>query len=560
MSAPGDEDDERLLTTDYYSLLNVSRDAKEDEITNAFRQLSKIYHPDKHYTPRKKKLAQNLFTKIKHAHEVLKDKHKRAIYDMYGESGLRTEDLEVISRTKSPAEIIAEYERLQREREERRLEQRTNPKGNISVTVNATDLFDSYDSEYDYYSASTSIDISGMSVSQSVECPLTVKDTVIIGGELSTHNGTGDGIFVTTWRRLTSDKSWAELEMGVGGQMSGSVKFFRQISPPCFLTIAGGLQQVRGGFKPTLVSLLAYQFDKNLQGRITWNALAPSSVATTISYSSEKNHALFTVHIGIKNSFLSASYTRKLLEDEGRIRGAFRIGTYGYVIEYGVEKKITKFSFLKATMVVGLPVGVVVKFRLMRGNQTFNFRVNLSEGLNPSAVFYGTILPSLAYFGIRKMIIMPYLKRQKERDIERKRSENAEKLSERKKEAESAIELMKESFERCIEIEEKKNGLIIIQALYGNLEASESSELYIDVTVPVQVLVKESKLILTDNSTRSYLPGFYDPCIGEDNKLFIRYKFHHRLHQVTLSDNEPIRLPQQKHFMKDELGGSSTRS
>ena len=36
--------------------------------------------------------------------------------------------MEVISRTKTPAEIIAEYERFQQEQEERRLRQRTNPK------------------------------------------------------------------------------------------------------------------------------------------------------------------------------------------------------------------------------------------------------------------------------------------------------------------------------------------------------------------------------------------------------------------------------------------------
>lgn len=36
--------------------------------------------------------------------------------------------LKVVSRTKTPAEIMAEYERFQREQEERRLQQRTNPK------------------------------------------------------------------------------------------------------------------------------------------------------------------------------------------------------------------------------------------------------------------------------------------------------------------------------------------------------------------------------------------------------------------------------------------------
>lgn len=37
-----------------------------------------------------------------------------------------------------------------RERLERRLQQRTNPRGNVVVNINATDLFTTYDDEFDY--------------------------------------------------------------------------------------------------------------------------------------------------------------------------------------------------------------------------------------------------------------------------------------------------------------------------------------------------------------------------------------------------------------------------
>ena len=57
----------------------------------------------------------------------------------------------------------------------------------------------------------TSIEINNMSIFQSVECPLTVKDTVIVGGNLQSRNGTGAGAFLATWRRLTSDKGWMEV-------------------------------------------------------------------------------------------------------------------------------------------------------------------------------------------------------------------------------------------------------------------------------------------------------------------------------------------------------------
>ena len=53
--------------------------------------------------------------------------------------------MKVVSRTKSPREILEEYECLQEEREKRRLEQSTNPRGNVLVGVDATDIFDRFD-------------------------------------------------------------------------------------------------------------------------------------------------------------------------------------------------------------------------------------------------------------------------------------------------------------------------------------------------------------------------------------------------------------------------------
>lgn len=37
-----------------------------------------------------------------------------------------------------------------------------------------------------------SIEVSGMSFVQSIEAPVTTRDTLIMSGNLSTHNGTGE--------------------------------------------------------------------------------------------------------------------------------------------------------------------------------------------------------------------------------------------------------------------------------------------------------------------------------------------------------------------------------
>ena len=114
-----------------------------------------------------------MFSKLKHAHEVLSDPHKRAIYDCLGEKGLREQEWEIVQRVKTPQEIREEYENLARAREERRLQQLTNPTSNVTMTVNATDLFDRYlyDEEYDEYidSGWPNLEVSKLSISQSIQ-------------------------------------------------------------------------------------------------------------------------------------------------------------------------------------------------------------------------------------------------------------------------------------------------------------------------------------------------------------------------------------------------------
>jgi len=42
-----------------------------------------------------------------------------------------------------------------------------------------------------------------------------------------------------------------------------------------------------------------------------------------------------------------------------------RVSSFGALVEYGCEKKITQFSNLSASIVVGVPSGVTLKLRLL---------------------------------------------------------------------------------------------------------------------------------------------------------------------------------------------------
>ncbi|XP_068842102.1 dnaJ homolog subfamily C member 11 [Capricornis sumatraensis] len=547
--------EEELDNEDYYSLLNVRREASCEELKAAYRRLCMLYHPDKHRDPELKSQAERLFNLVHQAYEVLSDPQTRAIYDIYGKRGLEMEGWEVVERRRTPAEIREEFERLQREREERRLQQRTNPKGTISVGIDATDLFDRYEEEYEDVSGSgfPQIEINKMHISQSIEAPLTASDTAILSGSLSTQNGNGGGSINFALRRVTSAKGWGELEFGAGdlqGPLFG-LKLFRNLTPRCFVTTHCALQFSSRGIRPGLTTILARNLDKNTVGYLQWRWGVQSAMNTSIVRDTKTSHFTVALQLGIPHSFALISYQHKFQDDDQtRVKGSLKAGFFGTVVEYGAERKISRHSVLGAAVSVGVPQGVSLKIKLNRASQTYFFPVHLTDQLLPSAVFYATVGPLVVYFALHRLVIRPYLRAQKEKELEKQRESTATDILQKKQEAEAAVRLMQESVRRIIEAEESRMGLIIVNAWYGKFvnDKSKKSEKVkvIDVTVPLQCLVKDSKLILTEAS-KAGLPGFYDPCVGEEKNLKVLYQFRGVLHQVMALDSEALRIPKQSH-------------
>ena len=65
----------------FYEILEIEKDASEQEIKLAYRRLAKKYHPDLNKDDPK---AKDKFIEIKNAYDMLIDPRKREIYDQVG--------------------------------------------------------------------------------------------------------------------------------------------------------------------------------------------------------------------------------------------------------------------------------------------------------------------------------------------------------------------------------------------------------------------------------------------------------------------------------------------
>jgi len=140
---------------DLYGLLGVNRDASLDEIKTAYRTRSRIFHPDKHSSQdqERQQEAVLIFHRIKRAHDVLSDETLRTVYDIYGLEGLdslgpditnndsSSSNMQIILRGRTPREMRQELEDMKREKEKKRMQERSNPRSTFIVGINACQLF-----------------------------------------------------------------------------------------------------------------------------------------------------------------------------------------------------------------------------------------------------------------------------------------------------------------------------------------------------------------------------------------------------------------------------------
>ncbi|KAI8588634.1 hypothetical protein BDZ88DRAFT_463060, partial [Geranomyces variabilis] len=587
---------------DYYAVLNVDRGASEEDIKNAFRRLALIFHPDKTHLQEDKLAAERKFEKIQKAHDVLSNPAKRHIYDLYGAEAAET-SWEIGARGGSRDDIRAEYERQSRAHQEMAAESLAKSKGEIHLSLNASQLFDPdmrrrrrrrlplgrFEPLAEPTRGLPDIlqwpEVTQAFVKHSWETQISQQTGLVVEGDVMARNGIGVGNVTGTLRHIVSPLLWGELSGTVGQSPSATAKVVKNFSTESFATLTATGTTIAA--PPIAVATLGRKLTSTLTGYFTFQSgewqLGPWGADQDFRHRSACSLGLMRrvdkaqwnteIQAGIASSHISFTYVRTLPKS---IRGRASVvlsNTIGLQCSVSGDKKVNKYTRIGLGVDCATLGGVTLRMKLARLGQKFVIPIMLTPQFDLKLAIWATVLPISISFALDRLYLEPRRRRRLTDKLSQVRAANAELLASRRQEAEDAVRIMKDSVLRKLEAEEAKDGLVIVEALYGKLPPSNLSPIqtlstqgiramfeqlgtsstsmqsepaqldYIDVTVAVQSLVYTSQLHISGGHSKANIIGFYDPCWGETKRLRITYKYQGKLHQVEVDDHSAVAAP-----------------
>ena len=227
----------------------------------------------------------------------------------------------------------------------------------------------------------------------------------------------------------------------------------------------------------------------------------------------------------------------------------------------------------------------------------FSFPLKLTSSLNPLLflLLVGGQYASTWLF--RRIFMIPILKSIRLSEKLRSRAYHRRSISLARKRAQDDLKVMAKRIHSVkLQEESKSEGLVILHAFYGAL-IDTNEEVYVpeewmnkEPSIPelypifdfdpdidnitawqnslpepgspedpiggwirvddaITASISKSRLVLSAPN-KADIPGFYDPCPGEDKQLLIRYLYKGAYHEVIVENHEALLIPQDSHRLE----------
>ena len=526
-----------------YAILNLPRNATEQQVKHAYKQATLIYHPDKNpnYS------SDSLFREIKLAHDILSDTDgKRVIYDKFGMEGLNNSWDQYQLSTFKRQDLINEFER----------------QAKIDALANETIAHQSENF------LELSIDAKGFF--RPGLRPVKFSECVLLTALQNTQTYE---ISPKTFVRLTSKSTplgfniTTSLCHNFTSKLYSELIFVLSRTPELLISLVIKLE--KWVIAPTIHILnpqasvtLTRQIASKTHGSIHLNSGALLSFSSNPSHFvkiSSKTRSEFGNH-GI--SLSTGPYQSSLELDKqwshkprfiGEIKskvGLAIIANKQYdsiQVKSSINKSVFKFFRFGLGVVADLESGISIVVMVKRYDTKFQFPIYILDELDLRYFALFSVCCGLAVGAAEVLCIAPYRKFKQIQESRVLRERNKETILVRKQEYSDSISILENVYKRKLDNEGASNGLIIISAKYGIFD---DADLTIDVTIPVMALVLNSELHIANGFSKSDLIGFYDPLISSEysygklkKRLHIEYLFRGIEHSVVFDDFENVDLP-----------------
>lgn len=213
-----------------------------------------------------------------------------------------------------------------------------------------------------------------------------------------------------------------------------------------------------------------------------------------------------------------------------------------------VARRVTDRTEIGLGLGVHMQHGVNIHLTFSRQQTHLSVPIRLTDRPTLKSVALAAIAPVVLYFSA-KWIIQAAKTQWDRRNLIAHRRDVVHKTSQERNAALEELDQMRERITLNREYETESNGLVILNARFGNLHdtslyegISRNLHPWLDVKDQIQYYVNDSKLFLP-RYPFSKLLGIYDPCPDERKQLWIEYSFRGEHGSVTIDDENECHLP-----------------
>jgi len=573
---------------DLYAALGVASDASVEDIKRAYRARASAVHPDKvrDGDVGARDAAQRTFAALSEAYEVLSDVERRRTYDAYGMAGVRA-GREVGTRFKTMEELRAEFERRRAKEKRDEAEARLNFHGTYIFGFSAAHLVEErIAARRRAFTTRPGLDLTSVSMSNSMEVPLSDEDAAYAVTQGTMRGGRGAGNMILGWRRQFSPLTSLDLSAQTGQTSACTATVSRQLTTNTTGIISHNYVAQQGW---GLQLMLQRQLFPQTRGHVTWNVGPVGSMATGATHAFGRNQVKVDLSLGLAASGIAGHYLRQV-DDVKVYRVGWKFGTAGVELDVGATKQVDEDTALGCSVAVGLR-GLILKLKVNRQGQRFVVPILLTPMVTWRKSLLAFTLPPLAIALLRYIVVRPIVNSYVRKRQLALREKNRQAVSVAMREASDAVKVIASTADKKARAARERGGLVIESAVFGCFDprpntvkgapiipdfrswsppqpsssdgddasetmssaASNEPPPYVDVTRALQFMVDNDTLDLYENIAMSDLLGFCDPCPDEDKHLRVRYRYRRSLHEVTVKADTALSLPSPNHRLPEKL-------